>query len=454
MLLDTTKDRWWTAAALGSAAVGLGWGLQQSNGTLQPDALGALTVAFALTLLGVLLPRLGGLERHGERVTAVLLGAGLALQLGELLTRPPGIYLQVHGPQAYARFFTLLAVAAVVAGASLSRSRWLGPVLVPVVLVVHWQLGVWLLKASPNPFIDVFVFQRDASAALLAGQNPYAMTYPDIYGNSVFYGPGLSVNGRLTFGFPYPPLSLLLTLPGHVLAGDYRYAQLVATTLAAGLLAFARPGRHGLIAACVLLFTPRSYFVLEQGWTEPLVVLGLAAVVFCASRCPRALPFVFGLFLAVKQYLVFAAPLGLLLLPRPWKLRDLLRFGWKAGAVAAAVTLPLALWDFPAFWKDVVALQVHQPFRADALSYLAWWAQTRGEPPSTSLAFMAALVAVGLGLWRAPRTPAGFAASVSLAYLAFFAFNKQAFANYYYFVIGALCCAVAATQAPDGGRES
>ena len=47
-----------------------------------------------------------------------------------------------------------------------------------------------------------------------------------------------------------------------------------------------------------------------------------------------------------------------------------------------------------------------------------------------------------------PRTPAGFAGGVALVYFAFFAFNKQAFENYYFFVIGALCCAVALTPEP------
>ena len=37
-------------------------------------------------------------------------------------------------------------------------------------------------------------------------------------------------------------------------------------------------------------------------------------------------------------------------------------------------------------------------------------------------------------------------------FFAFFAFNKQAFCNYYHFVIAALCCAIAAARAvlPSG----
>jgi len=63
---------------------------------------------------------------------------------------------------------------------------------------------------------------------------------------------------------------------------------------------------------------------------------------------------------------------------------------------------------------------------------------------------LAAGVATVLVLRRAPRTPAGFAAGASLVFLAFFAFNKQAFCNYYFFVIGGICCALAASQPPAG----
>jgi hypothetical protein len=65
-----------------------------------------------------------------------------------------------------------------------------------------------------------------------------------------------------------------------------------------------------------------------------------------------------------------------------------------------------------------------------------------------------ALVAVSaLSLWRLPSTPAGFAAAVALNSFAFFAFNKQAFCNYYFFVIGALCVALAVWRAPTSPSE-
>jgi hypothetical protein len=179
------------------------------------------------------------------------------------------------------------------------------------------------------------------------------------------------------------------------------------------------------------------------------VVLFLAATVWCAARHPRVAPYVLGLFLAVKQYAVLALPLALLIARPPMSLAGLRRTVVPAVAVAAVVTLPLALWEPTGFLRAVVELQFYQPFRPEALSYLGLLAGPDLQPPfGTGVAFAVAAAVMGLALWRAARTPAGFALGVSAVFLAFFVLNKQAFANYYFFVIGALCVAVAATQQP------
>ena len=153
------------------------------------------------------------------------------------------------------------------------------------------------------------------------------------------------------------------------------------------------------------------------------------------------------MFLAVKQYLIFAVPAAFLLVPRPfppWK--EWLEPAVKVAGIGLVVSAPLAFWDLSGFTKDVVTLQLVQPFRADSLSYPAWFARDGSNPLPTWLAFGAASIGLGLALLRAPRTPAGFAMAIALAYMGFFAFSKQAFCNYYYFVVGAMLCAVAATQ--------
>jgi hypothetical protein len=446
---ETRTDRWQSAFFLTAAAIALGNAVHIANGFLHPEAITYLSWAFLFCALAVLAPRVNWLEDRRELPSVLLLAAGLIFQFGELLTDPPGIYLR-KGTQPYTTYFRWLAAAAVVAGSLVPNGTWFRRSRILALLAIHFALGLWLIHASPSPAIDVYLFQRDGINELFAGRNPYAMTYLDIYGQSTVYGEGLSVNGRLTFGFPYPPLSLFLAIPGH-LFGDHRYSQLVAMTASGALMAYARPGRLGALAASLFLFTPRGLFVLEQSWTEPFLVFLLSATVFAACRRETWVPYLFGLFLVVKQYLVFVVPLAWLIVRRPLPDKhELGRWALKALAIGAAVSLPLALWDISAFTRDVVTLQIHQPFRIDALSYPANAVRGGGSPWPTSFAFIAAMLAVGLSLLRAPRTPAGFAGAVAITYFGFFAFSKQAFCNYYYFVLGALCCAVAALD----GNES
>ncbi|WP_224364660.1 hypothetical protein [Hyalangium versicolor] len=436
------SDGWFLAACCLGAATVLGVTLQLSNGTLREDALEGLSMTLALCGVGVLVSRVGRWDSLVEGGLTLLLAGGLVVELHQWCMNHPGFYLQLNGPWPYAPFYWGLAAQALVVGALLASSDRLRPWLVPLLLMVSFSVGVWLLRTSPSPFIDVFVFQAQGSEALLRGHNPYAMTFPNIYGHAHFYGEGIVQNGRLMFGFPYPPLSLYFSVLGKVLGGDPRYAQLVAITLAAGFMAYARGGRLAAGAAALLLLTPRALFVLEMAWTEPLLIGLLAATVFCACRYPRALPYVLGLLVAVKQYTVFILPLIPLL--TPLRGRQLWDWLWRAGVTAVVVSLPLIALNPKAFLWSVAELQFHQPFRTDALSYLSWWVSKGHPQPPVWIAFAGTGVAIALALWRAPRTPAGFAASVAFVYCVFFALNKQAFTNYYYFVLGALCIAVAA----------
>jgi hypothetical protein len=353
-------------------------------------------------------------------------------------------------------YYAGAGIAYVVAGfLALAHARsWRVPrFVVPLVLLVHVAVGIWFIRfAAPAPEIDVHVFQQDAAKALLGGRNPYAMTFEDMYrtadpGERPVYGEGLVRDGKLTFGFPYPPLSLYLAALGYTPAGDHRYAQLLAMTAAGALIASMRPGAAwAALAATLFLFAPRAFFVLGRGWTEPFVVLFMTATVFCAARgYRRLLPVALGLLLASKQYLLFVVPLVPLLTGGLLRWRDWVPLLAKAAGVTLLVTAPLALRDPEAFWHSLVTVQKVAPFREDALSYLVWFHQHTGTKLAVAAAFAAALVAIALALWRADRSPAGFAGAVALTYVIFIALNKQAFANYYYFVIGTLWCAVGAS---------
>ena len=440
------------AVLLTVAATALAVALQFHDGLLEP--FGFMVMASSLGVFGwaLLRPPLGRPSTRNEANIERSLMAAVALVMAAQFTRRPGMFLDVHGLLAYVPFLAGIVAAAAVLAPALRGARSLRPALLGL-LALHLMLGAWVIRHAPNPAIDVVVFQRDGVAAFLSGHNPYTLTFPNIYtGTSTYdyYGPGMTVGGRLQFGFPYPPLSLLLAIPGSVLGGDFRYSQLIAMTTTGMLIARARGDRMGLAAAALYLFSPRSFFVLEQGWTEPFLVLLLALVVFCACRFRAGLGVALGLFLASKQYLLLAVPLIPLLGP-PGHDRETLR-RWSitvalpAVTVVAVLALPFAVWNLPAFVHDVVTLQVQQPFRADALTFLAAFAYLTGVRLPSSLAFLAAILATVVAWRRCPRTPSGFALAVAFVFFAFFAFNKQAFCNYYSFVVGALCVALGSWQ--------
>ena len=439
-------DRWLTASALALATAALGFATTVNHGQPNAAAIAGLTVALVAAVVGVAAPVIRRVEALGERLVLVILGAGLVAQLAQFLTTWPGPFFRLNEPRDRPALLVGLAAAGLLVGLCLLAPARLRRVGFPLLLLVHVLLGIWVIRAAPNPHIDVFVFQRDASEALLRGANPYSITFPNIYGDATpVYGPGLVAGGRVLFGFPYPPLSLFLALPGQLLAGDVRYMHLAAMTLTAALIGYCRPGRRAVAAALLFLSASGTFGLVLWSWTEPFVVMLLAATVFAACRAPTVLPLAFGCLLAVKQYLFFTIALVPLLLPPPSRPADWLRLLVRAGLVAALITLPLALLDPPGFFRSVVALQFGQPFRGDSLGYMAWTARAGVPLLSPWLAFAVLAPAAVLALWRLPRTPAGFAAATALLYLFFVAFNKQAMANYYVFVIGALCCAVAAT---------
>jgi hypothetical protein len=476
-------------------------------------------VALVAAAVAVRPPRWAWVARlrdPGELALAALMVAVVA-QFALLLRSPPSGWNQwsndlrrdsVDNLRLYYGGITLAAGLTLALWASRGQ-YWVVPF--AGVLATHLFLGCWTVRSCPAPDIDVWHFQQIGGRALLVGRNPYTATYPDIYAgradrapqpaddavadNNVgaggpadaggpataaaepasrpVYGQGLTTGTTLRFGFPYPPVSLFLSTAGVKLAGDHRYAQAAALTLAGLLVAAARPGRWGALAALLLLFTPRAFFVLGRGWTEPFVVLFLAATLFCACRLPRLLPIALGLFLASKQYLAFALPLAWLLVPssaatgagitgaggsgmgdigagdadshRGRRRNRRAAFLLLGGAllVAAVVTAPLALWDVRAFVTSTFTAQADAPFREDALSWLVWFYDRTGIKLGAWVAFALALASLAACLKWCPRSPAGFAVGLLAVYLPFIAFNKQAFANYYLFVIGAAVCGLA-----------
>jgi hypothetical protein len=432
------------ASLLALASVAAAAALWISRGFFGPVALLVMTVAWLACLSAAWLGRADRADVVPvQRGARLLLALTLVASCAAHFLFPPGWYLDPAQPPA----FRALAAAATLVAAS-----YLAPLPSALARWRFWLLGlcflamgVVVLAASPRPMIDVWFFQQGAASAILDGQNPYGVVYPNIYGSGRLFGPGmLDAEGHLTV-FPYPPLTFLLGAPALLLFHDVRFMLLAAMAVAAWTLRRLGKGETPELAALLVLLQPTTFFVLEQAWTEPLVLAALGGSLLAARALgsgarggATAVGIAGGMLAAAKQYSpILAVPLAFALPPRE---------RWKSIGIAAAVTvatlLPFVLWDPAEFWHDVVAMQVQQPFRYDALSWLAAIARTLGRPLSAAWGFLGAGALLVL-LLRPGASLAQVARASAAAFLTLVLFNKQAFCNYYWLAVGLLLFATA-----------
>ena len=329
----------------------------------------------------------------------------------------------------------------------------------PILLAVATIGQFCLIRSQPKLKlkVDVLVFQEEASRTLLSGRNPYAASYPNVYPDNVdrVYGPGIVRDGRVTY-FPYPPLSLLAVLPGHLL-GDVRYANLAA--LAGSCILLAATGRrlgvpagstYELITVALVLQLDNQV-VIGIGWTEPLLVLGVTACGY-AFATGRHLLLCLSLawIVAIKQY-------GILWTIPILATGRLRRKDWViAGAAVLAVNTPFFVWGPRDFWNDLIVVQAVAPLRPDEISVPALVFSWSGRKMSFAWSIAAAAAAAAIALRRRPvPMPRAIMGGTAIV-LAIVAFSKQGAPNYYWFtsVAPLVAAMLDCRDAGPGGSET
>ncbi|MFO1540196.1 MAG: hypothetical protein ACKOTZ_07070 [Chloroflexota bacterium] len=441
-------DRRHVPAVLTLAAIALGTAMNQWQRGEAAFHL-ALVIGIGLPMVAALLPgSLAALlpRRAWDRVTRSVLAVAIVAGALAIVTTP-GILSVATGPMPGAHL--AVGVVAALGIGSLTVDGRRGTFMLAGMTVVFFALGIWLIASTPDPRMDVYEFLRDGSRAIAQGFDPYGITFPATYPDPRWYGPGLIEDGRLLFGYPYPPVSLVAYVPSTVLTGDPRYGNLMALALASLLIGTAHPSRTARGAAALLLCTPSTYFVLELAWIEPIVALTVAACAWVACRNARGLGVTVGVLAMAKQYCLIAVPLAVMLLPEPITPRSVLRTMVVACVTMALIAGPFLLWGASGFIFSVYQLQTVQPFRPDSLGLRPVIADLAGLSTLYWLPFVATGMVMVLGLRLLPWTPSGYAWALAGAFGTFFVLSKQAFPNYYIAVIACLCASIATS----GARE-
>jgi len=419
----------------------LGKLLQLSNGEYRRDFLIELILIWGFTIVLLLRTQPLSVPWSGRRFRSSVLPQLVAvgcLYFSIELWRTPLVEFN-ESPLSYQAIRGLLfLVAGCVAWLTwLVFSRKgvgrLFAVLCGVATLACLMVRVLVVAFSPHPFIDCFTISSEAAAQLLAGLNPYAQQYVDIY-HGAYHSP-------YPPGFNYWPGVLYVQTLCHWLLGDHRYAFVLSDLATAlGLFRLAKrlalpPALRGLLPLCWLCF-PVGLHVLELSWKDPLLVASAVwCVVLLLDRRWWSAGALLGFFCGCKQYSVLFALLYVLALWRRGGSRGVLQCSVAAAAVLALLVGPFVIADSAAFYLNTIQLLIDVPLRSDALSIPAAMVREQlGQVPSWLMALSyVVLWAVG-GLWVIRRHGSLYAlgSSLLLVYGGTFLMGKQAFCNYYY----------------------
>jgi len=408
---EKTQTFLWISASLLGLAIFLG------------DGMGSLTskvFLLASTFFAAIAPWKID-NKIPESFIRFLLVALLIFMFALPVTRIPGYYLQSTSQSEIPYWLGLRSLAATAGILCWFHTGRRAKALFSACCAVLLLAGLWTLRASPHPAIDVFSFFEAASSELSKGGNPYGILMPNIYGpNTNLYAPDLLQGDSLKFGFPYPLTTLLAGWLGNLLFPDYRFVFLALYVLAAFFLGL--QGEVEKKIALLALFFPRLEFIFEQGWSDGLsaaLLLGTAAL---STRIPGAI--LAALWISSKQYLIpFVLPW--MSLYQQEKKRSIVCLS----TVGLLYFLPLFSEPQAYFWSTF-GLQFVQPFRPDSLSYLfgPLYLLTAG----IFLWFLGLFFRIKNILKERKLTPHSALEIVFWLLWAFFIFNKQAFANYYF----------------------
>lgn len=396
----------------------LSLGITVNNGAYRVRAIVVVVVGLGFLLAAA--ARFRSREGAGTALPAVAAAAGASLAAS--LSYDLGLYgsgraLEIsRGLSVLAAGF---AVCAAVAGAGAWRARAAVAALASGAVAM-----VAMVIASPRPLIDVWFVLTEGSKRMVAGSNIFTGCWP---GNT---------DPTTNCLYPYGPLTTVVQTPFRLVLGDVRYAYVVCLLVTAVLLWRLAGPRVGPALAALVLVSPKATFLLEQAWTEPLLLAGMAVMVW-ATLTGRGLLAVagFAFALACKQHVVLLVPLAAC-----WS-----AFGWRRtlGSVAAAglFTLPWFLVDPAAFLEDTL-FHIDIPPRLDSLSLYAA-ALNNGIEPNLVLVGTLTIATIAATAVLLPRTATGFVIGCAVVQYVFDLLNKQSFFNQWWFVTGLLLLAVA-----------
>src|SRR4051794_18553922 len=402
----------------------IGLGISAHDGEWSSWGLAALLVAFALLLAVAASGRAIGVPNRR------MLSLPVAVCLLAAAAHPAYRLMHVRGAGIVA-VDVLAAATVTVALATLvlrdqARGWWLGAGAAALT-------GIVTIVVVPNPHIDVWYLLQQSSDGLRRGQDMYRQHWQHSHGLQAIY--------------PYLPWTTVLLAPFRWLTTDVRAGLLLATLITSWQVRRLAPAAPAALALLVLIH-PHWIFLIDQSWTEPLVLVLLTAALLAISRGRPGVAIVaLAAALACKQHVVLLLPLFAI-----WPSFGLRRTVQSA-ALAFVAVLPWLVWSPHQFWHDPVKANLDLGVIPRALCIPSLLLRHDIE-----VGFWFTLLVLGAAyavvLLRVRRSTSGLALGSALVLLALDLANKQSFFNHYTLPLGLLVVALAASCDGQAVRSS
>jgi hypothetical protein len=274
-----------------------------------------------------------------------------------------------------------------------------------------------IVSITPHPKIDVYAILQEAPEKLLRGENPYSIEVADPLAHT-------SVSH-----YAYAPAMIYTTAPFVWVTGDVRYGMVILLAATAVFLVVFGNGESTL-AGLMGMLLPVTPFLIEQSYTEPVVLAWFVATLYAVRKKHLIASAVLaGLLLATKHYVFIIMPYLVFSIPKGQRLR----WSLVAASTFLLACLPFAAWDWTALKRSLLDDYIGLTPRADGLSVYSFLSRLHlPYPPVLPWACVAALY-----LWGIPKVMRGQIGTVmmcAVTLLVFFSFNAFASGNYYFLI--------------------